>query len=450
MAAEDLYAKACEAVERNNLDWAVVLFRQVLAQEPEYPDARAALRMTERRRLEAKGAGLGAVLAPVHALLCAVRSLAAKPRKQLEIAEDFLEKYPNSFGGLMRAAGAAARAGLKGEAASIYKDALRLKPDNKAALRRLTDVLKDLGENAEALKYLGRLSALEPQNRDLTDELRDLEASTHMAAHRVEDAASFRDLIRDKDEAARLEQAGRMAVTKDDLTREIEKQEKELAENPNQVNRILRLAQLYEDVGQPRKALQLLSEKHEALPDNYEIREKLGDVAIALAEAQVAAVERKLAENPEDQEAKAKLAELKSRRNSYALEELKWRFSQHPTDRDLQLRLGRLYFEMGDYNQAIATFQALAQDARYALEAARILGLCFMKKGQNDLAQDQFRKAIESHPQMDEQGKELRYSLAQSLEESGDREQALQTYKEIYSQDINFRDVSQKVDALSR
>ena len=50
---------------------------------------------------------------------------------------------------------------------------------------------------------------------------------------------------------------------------------------------------------------------------------------------------------------------------------------------------------------------------------------------------------------MDEEGKELRYSLALAHEESGNREEALKTYKQIYSQDINFRDVAAKVDALS-
>jgi tetratricopeptide (TPR) repeat protein len=449
MAVEDLYAKACQAVERDNLDYAITLFRQVLAARPDYPDARSALRMTERRRLEAKGAGLSAATAPMDSAFAGVKSLIGGPRKKLEACEDFLEKHPNSFRGLLNAAGAAAQAGFKGEAVNIYKDALRFKPEDKTALRRLSDTLREMGENAEALKYLARLSALEPANRDLTDELRDLEAATHMAAHRVEDAASFRDLIRDKDEAARLEQAGRMAASTDDLRREIVQQEKELETNPNQANRILRLAQLYDDVGEPQKAISLLSQKRQALPDNYEIREKLGDVAISMADAQIAAVAKQAAAEPGDAVAQKKLADLRERRNKYALEEMRWRISQHPTDRELQGRMGRLYYETGAYNEAIAAFQGLVPDARFAVEAMRMLGLCFMKKGQADLALEQFARAIERHPEMDDEGKELRYSLAQAQEESGNKAEALKAYKQIYSQDINYRDVAKKVDALS-
>ncbi len=446
MAVEDLYAKACEAVERNNLDYAVTLFRQVLAARPDYPDARAALRMTERRRAEGKG---GALTAPIDGTLAFLKALVGGARKKLEVYEDYLQKHPNSFWGLMKAAGAASKAGLKDVAVGIYRDALRFKPDDKTALRRISDTLRDMGENTEALKFLGRLGSLEPSNRDLNDELRDLEASTHMATHRVEQAGSFRDLIRDKDEAARLEQAGRMSVSTDDLRRELAQQEKELEENPNQVNRILRVAQLYEDVGEPQKALGLLSKKREELPDNFEMREKLGDIAIHLADAQIASVRRKLEAEPGDAAARKRLEELSGRRNKYALEELTWRVSQHPTDRDLQRRLGRIYFDRGEYNQAIAAFQALTQDGRFGLEAARMLGVCFMKKGQFDLALEQLGKAIEQHPEMDDEGKELHYSLAQAQEECGNTAEALKAYKQIYSQDINYRDVAKKVEALS-
>jgi hypothetical protein len=54
------------------------------------------------------------------------------------------------------------------------------------------------------------------------------------------------------------------------------------------------------------------------------------------------------------------------------------------------------------------------------------------------------------HPQMDYEGKQLRYSQAEALEKMGDAEAALKIYKKIYSQDINFLDVSDKVEALSQ
>ena len=51
--------------------------------------------------------------------------------------------------------------------------------------------------------------------------------------------------------------------------------------------------------------------------------------------------------------------------------------------------------------------------------------------------------------EMDDEGKDLYYCQAEALEAMGNREEALKVYKRIYSQDINFRDVAAKVDALS-
>lgn len=449
MAIEDLYERACQAVERNNWGWAVKLFREVLRHDPEFEDARAAMRMSERRQFEESATPLHLVLKPFRMLLTSLRALIAKPRKKLEIYEDFLEKEPNSFWGLAHAAAGARKAGLLEVAAQIYEDAVKIKPQHKGALRKLADALKELGRNGEAAKFLNRIAQQEPGNRDLQAELRDLEASEHMAATRYDEAESFRETIRDTERAAELEESHRMAVAKDDLHAEIDRLESELEENPKQVNRILRLSRLYRDAGELETALKFLEEKRELLPDNYEIREQFGDARIELYDRKIAELAERVEQNPEDTEAQARLQELQQERNEYAMQELSWRLSEHPTDRGIQERLGHLYYEEGDYNAAIATFQALGQDARHELEAARMLGRCFMAKGQHDLALEQFKRAIENHPEMDDEGKELRYNLAQAHEEAGETEQALKVYKKIYSQDINFRDVSEKVDALS-
>jgi tetratricopeptide (TPR) repeat protein len=79
-----------------------------------------------------------------------------------------------------------------------------------------------------------------------------------------------------------------------------------------------------------------------------------------------------------------------------------------------------------------------------------MLGKAFTDKGQYDLAAEQFEMAIEMHPQMDYEGKQLRYSQAEALEQMGQPDEALKIYKKIYSQDINFMDVSDKVEVLTQ
>jgi len=447
MAVDDLYSKACDAVERGRFDYAIRLIREVLRQQPEYPDARIILRGAERRQLEQKGKSPLALLGVLpRRLLTTARALMARPRKKLEVYEDYLERSPNSFWALGKAADAARKAGLNSQAVQMYKDALTFKPNSKRMLRVLSDLLRQTGQSQEALRYLIRLADLQPTDRDLQHEVRDLTASDHIAAHEMETATSFMDLVRDRDEAARLEAEGRMAVTMDDLRKEVAESENRLAEAPDNVNRILDLAKLYVDTGQSAKAHKLLREKHEQLPGNYEIREALGDVQLHMFRE--AEAKQRIGADSGDAEAKHKLEELQKRRTEFAIREYSWRVAQHPTDRELRLKLGNAYFEAGQYNDAIAAFQNAVQDARYEQESSKMLGICFSRKGQPDLALDQFERAIQRHPDMDDEGKELHYLKAAVYEQMGNAAEALALYKKIYSQDIGFKDVAQKVESL--
>jgi tetratricopeptide (TPR) repeat protein len=451
MAVDDLYKKACDAVERANYDYAIELFREVLRQNQEYPDARIALRGTERRRIQEKGRSIvAAITAPVRGLMTALKATLARGVKKLETFEDYLEKSPSSFWGLNGAGAAAAKAGFVNEAVLIYRDALKLKPNNKGALRHIGNLLVRLNEHEEALRYLNRLAQLEPRNRDLQREVRDLAATEHMSSHDMEGARSFRDLIRDKDVAEALEQDGRMAVTMDDLGRQLQREEKELEEHPDNVNRIIGVAKLYIDLGRMKDAQELLRRKHKDLPDSYEIREHLGDVQLVAYQQAILKAEAALEADPDDAAARAKRDQLKKRYLDFAIKDFHWRLAQHPTDRELQFKLAMVQFEGGNYNEAIAGFQIAAQDARYEVESRKMLGRSFMKKGQADLALEQFDQAIKRHPQLDDQGKDLYYHQAEAFEQVGRDEEAGAIYKRIYSTDINFRDVARKVDALSR
>ncbi len=450
MAVEDLYRKACDAVERANYDYAVELFREVLRQDPQYPDARIALRGTERRRLQEKGRSpLALVFALPRRLVATLKAATGKAPKRLEIYEDYLRTSPSSFWALTGVARALVKMGVNAEAVLVYKDALKLKQNNKGVLRALGDLLTEADEHQDAARFLSRLSALEPNNRDLQKEVRDLAAVQHMVSHDMEGAESFRDLVRDKDEVDRLEQDARMDVSIDDLHRRIDEAEKGVVEHPDNVTRILGLAALYVGTEQLGKAQKLLREKYQAMPDNYEIRERLGDVQLGVYDAAITKATAALAADANDEAAAAKKADLEKRRSQFAIKDYTWRLKQHPNDHETQVALGQAQYDAGNDNEAIAAFQAAAQDARFEVESWRMLGLCFMRKGQQDLALEQFVRAAERHPDMDEQGKELRYCQAQANEDMGNTAEALDLYKRIYSTDINYRDVAQKVDALS-
>jgi tetratricopeptide (TPR) repeat protein len=451
MAVEDLYNKACEAVERANYDYAVELFREVLRQQPDYPDARVALRGTERRRVQERGTQLPALfMMPFRMAVTAVKAAVRKPKGKLEAYEDFLKEYPDSFWGLLGAGKAADSLGLDEQAAIILRDAQRVKPNNKTVLRLLANVLAERGESRDALNFLERLLAMDPGNRDLQKEVRDLQATGHMAHHKMDNTQSFRDLIRDKDVAEELEKEGRLEVSKEDYGTRVNRAFDELKEDPDNPAKVLLLAKAYLDVDDMAHARALLKAKHKEMPENYEIRELLGTLQLRIYEQAIEAARAAVKANPGSDAAKKKLEQLKTKRQKFAVKEYRWRVEQHPTDAEAQMELAKALTELGRQNEAISMFQELRQDPRLGMEAARMLGKAFTDKGQYDLAAEQFEMALQMHPDMDYEGKQLRYSQAEALEKMGRPEEALKIYKKIYSEDINFLDVSEKVEELSQ
>jgi tetratricopeptide (TPR) repeat protein len=449
-ATQDLYDKACEAVERSNYAYAVELLREVLRRNPAHPDARVALRGTERRALQERGKSLGYWLGmPFAILLATLKSGAAGREKKLEIWEDVLRTYPDSFTALVNAGQAAWKLGYPEEAANTFKDAQRIKPKAKKLLRALVNVLVELKRSHDALPYAEILEKLMPRDKDIQREVRNLQASGHMQTTGMAEAESFRDLLRDKDTADELEAAGHMDVTRDDLHSRVQVVEAEVAADPMNPAKILNLAQLYIKTDQIAKARAMLMGKHKEMPENYEIRVQLGDLQRTVYEQALEAARSEAEGAGSDSEAATKLADLTDRYHRFVVKEYEWRLSQHPTDRAVQLELGKAFYASGRLNDAIAIFQDTGRDARLGLESARMLGRCFMDKGQGDLAMEQFELALTMHPEMDFEGKTLRYSHAGALEELGKVDEALAIYKVIYGRDINFMDVATKVDTLS-
>lgn len=451
MAVKDIYDRACEAVNMGNYDYGIELYRQLLKIEPEYPNARALLRGTERRRLETLGGSfVDGVVRQIAALRPRLKAMFQfkNAQQQLECMEDCLEHTPDSIGALHAAGQAAWKAGLYESAITIFKDILTLRPNNKKAMRILAQVLEENGQANEAANVLRALAPLQPYDQELQRRIKNLAALDHMQATGMEQAASFRDLIRDKNAAQEGVRRHRTAFERrEELIREAHQA---LEKEPDNVSRIAGLVMLYRQQGLPEEGLRLLEEAGQRLPDNYEIRELSGDLQLQMRENELREINDNLKKDPGNEDLLKKKRKLEPERNEFAAREYAWRVKEHPTDHGLYLKLGQALLAMKNYDGAIAAFQIAVRDPGLEVEGATMLGQCFTAKGQHDLAVEQYNRAISSRPQLDSTGMQLYYLLASALELMGDKEQALKIYKRLYSNDISFRDVAQKVDALGK
>ena len=126
-----------------------------------------------------------------------------------------------------------------------------------------------------------------------------------------------------------------------------------------------------------------------------------------------------------------------------------------PDDLQTHYQLGVAFREMGLTEEAIGEFQKVVRTVRRGpyppqyLPACSLLGLCFMEKQLPKLAVHWYTRALECPGLDPDAAVALEYDLATALEEAGDREGARDKFLEVYSQNVDYRDVADKVRQLA-
>lgn len=125
-------------------------------------------------------------------------------------------------------------------------------------------------------------------------------------------------------------------------------------------------------------------------------------------------------------------------------------------DLETHYNLGVAFREMGLLDEAIGEFQKVlkgAQKGSYPanfLQACSLLAVCFMDKGMPQIAAKWYLRALET-PDLDEESTlALEYDLGVAYEQVGDTHSALARFSEVYSQNIDYRDVAEKIRVLQQ
>jgi tetratricopeptide (TPR) repeat protein len=125
-------------------------------------------------------------------------------------------------------------------------------------------------------------------------------------------------------------------------------------------------------------------------------------------------------------------------------------------DLETHYNLGIAYREMGLLDEAIGEFQKVAKAVQkgkpfaYAMNCSTLLALTFMDKGEPKIASLWYKRALEV-PSLDpETILALRYDLAVSLESAGDSSAALDSFRQVYAMNIDYRDVADHIATLQK
>ena len=143
-------------------------------------------------------------------------------------------------------------------------------------------------------------------------------------------------------------------------------------------------------------------------------------------------------------------ADLEGQKNQFVFDDLASRVERYPNDLHLRYELGVQYFTYEYYDEALEHLQLAQKSPKDRLWALYYLAMCFLMKGQGDMAVMQLETARDAIPTMDDLKKKIVYQLGLCAEQSGDLEKAYQYYKDVYSTDVGFEDLGERMLAVSQ
>ncbi len=445
----ELYEKGLDALHRQNLDYALTIFTQVLEKEPGFYECREALRATQFKKAEAgtsffKKAFGAASTGPL--LAKGQIALRSNPLEAIQIAEQILTQDPRSMMAHKLLAEAALAADLPRTALLSLEIVYKNSSGDRAVALRMAEAAGKSGQVERAEEILGQFAAANPGDSEIAQALKDLSARRTMVEggySGLEDGqGSYRDILKDKDQAKALEQENREVKSDDVAVNLIAEYEARLPREPNNMRLLRSLAELYCQKQDYDKSL----EYYQRILDvgsggDASLEKSMTDVRVKKFDLELSRLD------PAAPDYAEKSAQIQAQQQAMRIAECKARCDRYPTDLQIRFELGQLYFDAGKIGEAIQEFQKAQANPHRRIQSLYYLGQCFAHRKMYDLAARSLQNAIKEKLPFDDEKKELIYALGCVFEKMKKAEEAIEQFKLIYEVDIAYKDVSAKVDA---
>jgi tetratricopeptide (TPR) repeat protein len=446
-----IYTKANEAARRENFDYAIALYNQVLEKEPALFECRKALREVQFRKAGNSGSGFfkkmlsGASSSPHVAK--ARLAMSKNPAEALAIAEEILNGDPNNSAAHRIIVEAARALDLPHTGVLSLEILLKNSPKDKGLAIEFADALAASGgDSTLGEQILSELLRSRPGDIELGKALKNLSARKTMDEGGYSSLeggqGSYRDILKDKEEAVSLEQEKRVVKAEDVAERLIGEYEARLQTEPNNLKLARQLAELYTQKKQFDRALEFYERiRNSPMGNDPSLERAIADTIGRRFDYQTEQLDPTAADYADQ------LAKIQADKLNFQVAECQKRVEKYPTDLAIRFEMGVLYFQTNKIGEAIAEFQKAQQNPHKRIAAMSYLAQCFARRKMFDLAARTLQNAIKEKVVFDDEKKELVYNLGCVLESMGKKEEAVEQFKIIYEMDISYKDVGAKVDA---
>lgn len=443
----ELHDRGMAAIQKSNFDYAVTLFNTLLKQDPTFYECREALRVAQSKRAGGRTSFLRKFVSSANSVTRGQLALRTNPREAIEIAEEILNEDPTNKDAHSLVADAAIALDLPRTAVLSLEVAFKANPRDRKLAEKLADTLTSTRQDARAEKILRDLLLAHPNDPVLNEKLKNVLASRTMTERGYEALAdgsgSYRDILRDREEAVTLEQEKRAVKDPAVIVRLTADLEARTAAEPGNLTLLRQLASLHRQAGQFDRAVAV----YEQILRTGGVNDP--EILKAIAEAKLAGIDAAIEAIPAGaDDAESRRAAMEQQRMEFLLGDARRRAELNPSDLGIRFELGDLLLRAGRVGEAIAELQKAQNHPPRRIAAMNLLAQCFARRGMNDLAAKKLSEALKEKILFDDEKKDLHYQIAGVLEKMGRRDESIEHLKTIYEQDIGYRDVMARVDAF--
>ena len=444
-----LHTRGSDALLKDNFDYAIEMFMLILAKEPAVFDVRKALRTAQLKKSGSGGGFFKKMMNSAGASPLVAKAqiaLRSEPAGALQIAEQILNSDPTNSAAHRIVVEAATALSLPRTAVLSLEILLRNSPKDRDVAIQFANALAGTGEVARAERMLAEFYKSFPNDAELHQALKDISARKTLDEGGYEalstGTGSYRDILKDKEEAVKLEQENRLVQTEDTTEKLIKEYEQRMKSEPTNQKMLRSLAELYTSKSEFKRALEIY-DKLNAIDGGAD-----PTLARAIAETIGKRFDHELgqldASAPDYTE---KAARLQAEKQEFQLNECKKRVDKYPSDLQLRFELGQLYFQVGKIAEAGQEFQKAQGNPNRRISAMNFLAQCYARRKMYDLAARQLQNAIKEKLVFDDEKKDLLYNFGSVLESMGKKDESVEQFKQIYEVDMSYKDVAARVEA---
>ncbi len=444
------FSRGKTVADTGQFDYAVEMFLQGLAIDPEAVEAHKDLRMIALKRKASGGKPVG-----MFDKMKMLRSGKDEKANMLS-AEKVLSFDPGNTDAMQVMIVAANKGGFWETVmwlGPIFEEA-NVSLGKRAEFQKfivLKDVYKELKQWALAVRACQYAFQLKPEDMDLGSELKNLSVQETMRKGNYAGSEGFRGSMRDKEGQQKQMESERDVKSAGFLERTITDAEAQYQADPNEPGKMLKLVEALvktEQMEFENRAIEILQEWYEKTKQ-FRFRRNIGQVNMKMWNRMVRAKREEAKANPANDQMKKDYVQAYHDQLEFELKEYAEWAENYPTEMILRFEQAKRLFMLKRYDDAIPVLQQAANDPKIRADSYTWLGKAFYEAGFPDEAAQILETAINEYQlRNDDKSKDMFYWRARALEQVGDAEAALKLYSQLAQWQFNYLDAQQRIKKL--